>query len=312
MSKLEEHGLEGAVREPKKEADKRLIETIHERTYIDMLESYGEGYLDPDTYNRDETYGIAALAVKGAVMAAEYSYAEEKPSFGLVRPPGHHAGRDYAGGFCYFNNIALAAQYLRDKHGLERVAVIDYDVHHGNGTEDIFFKRKDVLYVSTHQWGIYPGTGNFEHVGDEEGEGFTLNIPFPHASGDSSFELAFKELIKPIVSQYKPQMILISLGSDAHYKDPIASLSLSSRGYLWLAEQSIKMAGELCSGRISFMLEGGYHLEALAEVTAGIVGLCQDKPKKVPMQYNVISDKDRIGFDAIDNIKQIQADYWKL
>jgi acetoin utilization deacetylase AcuC-like enzyme len=312
MAKLEEHELIDSIVAPPEPAQDKIISKIHEESYIGMIKSFGEGYLDPDTYHREETYEIAALAVQGGIMAADYSYENRKPAMALVRPPGHHAGRGYSGGFCYFNNIAVAAQNILDTKDASKVAVIDYDVHHGNGTEDIFYSHKDVLYISTHQWGIYPGTGSAESIGEDNGKGYTVNIPFPHGTGDSSYELAFTKIIKPVLSRYEPDMILISLGTDGHYQDPIATLTLSSNAYLWLAEQTIKLSKELCQGRITFMLEGGYDLEALAEVVTGIAAMIKDPSKKIPMQYTHISDHDNIGFDTVANVKQSHSEQWKL
>lgn len=312
LNKLKEYNLDSDIRKPDTLADVATVAKIHEKTYIEMIESFGEGYLDPDTYHREETYEIAMLAVKGGQMAARYSYDSCKPSFALVRPPGHHSGADYSGGFCYFNNIAIAAQWLRDVKGCERVAIIDYDVHHGNGTEDIFFKRSDVLYVSTHQWGIYPGTGHYSSTGEDEGEGYTLNLPFLHNTGDSSFKLGYNELIKPVVTQFNPDMILVSLGTDGHYRDPIATLSLSSKGYYWLAKETINLAGELCDGRCVFLLEGGYDLEAIAEVVSKIIAEFEDRADEMILKYDHVTDTNQMGIDVVKAVKEIQEKYWKL
>jgi acetoin utilization deacetylase AcuC-like enzyme len=196
--------------------------------------------------------------------------------------------------------------------GCGRVAVIDYDVHHGNGTEDIFSERSDILYVSTHQWGIYPGTGNYSYKGEEGGEGHTLNLPFPHGTGDSSYKLGYNKLIKPIVSQFKPDMILISLGTDGHYKDPIATLTLSSKIYYWLAKQTMSLADELCEGRVAFLLEGGYDLEAIAEVVAKIVAEFQDRADDVVLRLDHVSDVNESGAEVVKEVMGIQKKYWKL
>lgn len=312
MAKLEECHLTEDISKPDGPAEVATVERIHEKSYIEMLQSFGEGFLDPDTYNREDTYDIAMLAARGGVLAADHGYELRKPSIALVRPPGHHAGADYYGGFCYFNNIAIAAQYLLDKKKVEKVAIVDYDVHHGNGTEDIFFKRKDVLYISTHQWGIYPGTGHYEHVGEDDGEGFTVNIPFLHTTGDSSYKLAYKTIIKPILTQYAPDMILISLGTDGHYQDPIATLTLSTPGYIWLVRETWKLAGELCEGRMAVLLEGGYHQGALAEIIAGIVAEFYERPKSVETKYNHSSDINKFGADVIEKVKMVQSRHWKL
>lgn len=310
MNMLDAQHLLDELKTPPKPGNPKVVEAVHDKTYIDMMESFGEGYLDPDTFHREDTFEIAVLAACGGLLAAEYSYEHKKPSFAIVRPPGHHSGRDYAGGFCYFNNIAIAAKDMLDKKGAKKVAIIDYDVHHGNGTEDIFYKSSKVLYISTHQWGIYPGTGHSDNVGEDDGEGFTVNIPFNGGAGDTSFELAYEKVIQPVLIQYKPDMILVSLGADGHYQDMISSLTLSSQGYIKLAKSTMDLASELCDGRIAFMLEGGYHLEALAEVVTGIVGGFYGKT--TPLQYRRVADTGRNGFDEVYRVRQAQSDYWEL
>ena len=185
----------------------------------------------------------------------------------LARPPGHHAGPDYGGGFCYLNNVAVAAadQVAQGR----RVAILDYDPHPGNGTSEICADDATALYVSTHQYGIYPGTGAAEDVGMGEGRGFNVNIPFTAGCGDASFHAAYDEIIEPIVRAYRPDVILVSLGVDAHYRDPLTSLALSSAGYVDLLARTARLAKDVCGRRLVVALEGGDHLPALAEGVAG-------------------------------------------
>jgi acetoin utilization deacetylase AcuC-like enzyme len=306
-TKLDEERLLKDVLTPEPASVKDL-ERIHKREHIDFIMSVGEGRIDMDTVSHEETFDIALLAAGGGMQAAEASYSEKKPAIGLLRPPGHHAGPDYCGGFCYFNNLALAAHTLLDD--VKKVAIVDIDVHHGNGTNDIFCKRKDVLYISMHQWGIYPGTGPFNYVGEEGGEGFTVNLPFPSRSGDTTYDMAWEEIVKPILTQYKPEAMLVSVGGDAHYMDPLASLTWSTLGYVSFADRLIKTAKKLCEGRISFYLEGGYHLGALADLIAGIVGKFYDI--ETPIFFSEIYDLDIIGKETIERVKEIQSGYWKL
>lgn len=306
-AKLEEERLLNDVLTPEPASVKDL-ERIHSREHIDFIMSVGEGRIDMDTVSHEETFEIALLAAGGAMQAAEKSFSERKPTIALLRPPGHHAGPDYCGGFCYFNNIALATETLLDD--VKKVAIVDIDVHHGNGTSDIFCKRKDVLYISMHQWGIFPGTGPKNYVGEEEGEGFTVNLPFPSRCGDTTYDMAWEEVVFPILSQFKPEAMLVSVGGDAHYMDPLAGLTWSSLGYVSFAERLIKTAKKLCEGRISFYLEGGYHLSALADIIAGIVGKFQDF--ETPIFFSEIYDLDVLGKETIYTVKEIQGSYWKL
>lgn len=305
--KLEALGLleEYTIPEP---ASRAQVESVHARTYADLVEGFGEGFLDPDTAIHPETATYARLAAGGAVAAALASVETKAPAFALVRPPGHHAGRDYGGGFCYFNNVAIAAAALLQR--LSRVAILDFDAHHGNGTSDIFAANRKVLYVSTHRWGIFPGTGPAEYVGEGAGEGFTVNVPFPARAGDASYELAFREVIDPIVRQFRPESILVSFGGDAHYKDPLTDLALTSPGYLWLADRTIELAKSVAHGRVAFVLEGGYHLTALAEVMAGTVA--RFRGESIHVQFREKQDVRGRGREALERTKKAHADFWDL
>ncbi len=306
-ARLEREGLNKDVLNPEPVSEKEL-EKIHAPEHIEFIKNAGEGRIDFDTQSHEDTFEIALLACGGAILAAEHSYSKNQPAMALLRPPGHHAGPDYSGGFCYFNNIALAADHLLEK--VDKVAIVDIDVHHGNGTSDIFCDRKDVLYISTHQWGIFPGTGPIDYLGEEEGEGFMVNIPLTSRCGDSTYYKAFEEVVEPIISQFKPKAMLVSIGGDAHYMDPLANLTLSSKAYIQLAKKLIDKAEELCEGRISFYLEGGYHLGALAEVVAGVVG--QFQGKEISVDFNDVYDRAIFGEEIIEKIKEIQGEFWSL
>jgi acetoin utilization deacetylase AcuC-like enzyme len=307
MQKLEDCGLMDGYVVPE-DASKDEILLVHTPEYVDLVENYGEGRIDYDTSLHAETYEIAVLSAGGGLMAARKSFDEKKPYFVLNRPPGHHAGPGMGGGFCYFNNIAIAARVLLKE--IDRVAILDYDGHHGNGTSDVFQSSKDVVYMSAHQRGIFPGTGAAEYVGEDEGEGHIINVPFPGGSGDMSYQMAFDELFHPILEQFRPEMILLSFGGDSHYRDPLTGLALSSFGYVDLIKKTLEAAKELCGGRFAIFLEGGYDLEALAEVVAGIIALFQGK--EIPMNFNDITDTTGNGRDAVEAATESHSSYWKL
>jgi acetoin utilization deacetylase AcuC-like enzyme len=251
---------------------------------------------------------MAMLSAGGAVAAAKAMLDHNAPAFALVRPPGHHATAGMGMGFCYINNVAVAASWLRKK--LDKVAIVDIDVHHGNGTNDMFVERSDVLYISTHQWGIYPGTGLAVQTGAGEGKGFTVNIPMGAQSGDATFEAATDKLIIPILEQYGPDAILISLGGDAHYLDPLSSLNLSSKGYVDMLSRIAELASKRCDGRWAAFLEGGYNVAALADVVGPAIAMAASQ--EFQTRFNEVSDADVIGAEWVSQAKAIQSKHWKL
>ncbi len=307
VQKLKQHGLWNDVIASKIGTEDTL-KLAHHEDYIDFIRTCGECSLTLDTRVHKETYEIAALAAQATVDAAFYSKKHRTPTFVLGRPPGHHAGRDYGMGFCYFNNIAIAARKLL-MEGDKRVAIVDVDVHHGNGTEEIFASDSEVLYISLHQGGIFPGTGHAEFVGRGKGEGFTVNLPLPSGCGDSTFDVAHAMVTEPIIAQYEPDALLVSWGMDTHYRDPLASLALSSEGHVRQAAELIKLAG-ICRNRITFVLEGGYDVPALSEIVAGTIG--RTKGKEVPLEYSDVLDSSCLGRAAIEGAKKVLAGCWNL
>ncbi|MGB5932502.1 MAG: histone deacetylase [Anaerolineae bacterium] len=248
--------------------DLELLSTMHDPNYIkrvEMVAESGGGMLDPDTYVNPRSYEAALMAVGGLINAVEaVLLGQVDNAFALVRPPGHHALRDQGMGFCLFNNVALAAQYAIEKHCLSRILIADFDVHHGNGTQDAFYERADVLYFSTHQYPHYPGTGHWKERGQREGEGYTVNVPLPYGVGDEGYAQAFEEILLPLARRYNPQLILVSAGYDAHWADPLAGMRLSTAGFHRLTTALVSLAEELCQGRLVLTLEGGYDLSALS------------------------------------------------
>jgi len=232
---------------------------------VERVALAGGGWLDPDTVVSPGSYKAALYAAGANLVAVEAILAgQATAAFCLVRPPGHHACPERAMGFCLFNNIAVAARYAQDKHGLERILIADFDAHHGNGTQEAFYEDDRVLYFSTHQYPLYPGTGDWDETGAGPGRGFTVNVPLPPGTGDDGCLRAYEEILLPIARRYRPQLILVSAGYDAHWADPLTSMNLSITGYGRLAALLKSLADEVCSGRLVFTLEGGYHLDVLS------------------------------------------------
>ena len=251
------------------EASIEQIERVHPRHYVEailaMVPAQGLRYLDPDTVMSPRS-GEAALRAAGAVCAAVDSVvtAQANNAFCVVRPPGHHAEPNLAMGFCLFNNVAIGAAHALARHGLQRAAVIDFDVHHGNGTQAMFIHRPELLYLSTHQSPLYPGTGH-QH---ERGTGNILNVPLPPGSGSQVLRDVWLEHLSPALNDFRPDLILISAGFDAHRLDPLAGLDFVEQDYYWITRQILAVAKTHCRGRLVSTLEGGYHLPALAASAA--------------------------------------------
>ncbi len=252
-----------------KPADARLLARVHSRGLLEevrLASQHGPGRIDADTYVTTQSYELARLAAGSCCVAVDAVCAgHAQNGLVIVRPPGHHAERDKVGGFCLINNVAVAARHAQLAHGVGRVMIVDFDVHHGNGTQDIFYEDPNVLFISLHLFHhfFYPGTGEADEVGSGPGKGFTLNVPFPPGVGDIGYRRALEELIAPRAQGFSPDLILVSTGFDAHWQDPLARASLSLHGYAELCRQLIDLAGDLCDGRVVFILEGGYHIEAL-------------------------------------------------
>ncbi len=283
------------------------IERVHAPAYVEMLRSMGEGRIDGDTASHPETYDISVLSAGGALAAVDRALAGDQV-MALLRPPGHHATPDSGMGFCYLNNIAIAAEEAARRG--RRAAIVDIDLHHGNGTEQAFYERDDVLFVSTHQWGIYPGTGSAESVGEGRGKGFTVNVPFPGGAGDSAFEEPFVRVVLPVLRQFRPDVILVSYGADGHARDPLGDLRLTSSGYVGLTRHLRDAARELCGGRIAYLLEGGYDLGALGECMAGTLAMLRGGT--VAMRYDVADEVPRLGHGVAERVARTQAGFWDL
>jgi acetoin utilization deacetylase AcuC-like enzyme len=261
------------------------LSTVHAPGFVSYVESFaqkGGGWLDPDTVVSPASYEVACYAAGGLIVAVDAVMAGEVESaFALVRPPGHHALRWEAMGFCLFNNIAIAAKHALSSHRLERVLIVDFDVHHGNGTQDTFYNDPHVLYFSTHQYPFYPGSGRLDEIGAGEGDGFTVDVPLPAWCGDEEYLRVFDEILIPVTRRFCPQLILVSAGYDPHWADQISLMQLSVSGFAGMVGIIKRLANEFCSGRIVFTLEGGYHLEALASSIRATLDVLLGKPEIV-------------------------------
>jgi len=253
-------------------ADEETIALIHDRAYIVELREFaarGGGWLDADTIVSPRSFEVARLAVGAVVQAVESVLSgQARRVFALIRPPGHHAEPERGMGFCLFNNIAVAAQYALERYGLRRIAIIDWDVHHGNGTQAAFYRTDRVFFVSLHQWSLYPGTGRAEEIGEGPGRGYTLNIPLAPGSDDQVYLAAFANEIEPRLAAYRPELVMVSAGYDAHYADPLAAMAVTEHGFAAIASRVRAIAEVWCDGRLVLALEGGYNLSALASSVA--------------------------------------------
>ncbi|MEW5717533.1 MAG: histone deacetylase [Chloroflexota bacterium] len=311
LDTLEETGLRARLTalEPIPATDAQL-QAAHAPEHIARVKSLiarGGGHFDADTYANARSLDAAVLAAGAGVRAVDAVMSGEADNaFALVRPPGHHAMRSRAMGFCIFNNIAVAAQHALAARKLERVLIVDYDVHHGNGTQDIFYRSSRVLYFSTHQYPHYPGTGDWRDIGEGEGAGFTVNVPLPPRIGDAGFQRIFDDLLFPLAERYRPQLVLVSVGYDAHWSDPLAMENLTIAGYGALARTLVALAREFCGGRIIYTLEGGYNFPALAHgVAATLRALLGDPDPPDPLGA---SPRDDYAVDDIgDYVEQLKG-----
>ena len=240
------------------------VSAIHSTSQIEQVAEIarsGGGYLDPDTYVSSDSYE-AALNAAGAPLTAIDLIMDKKAdnAFCLVRPPGHHATPEKGMGFCLFNNVAIAAKYIQSRYSLDRIVIIDWDVHHGNGTQDAFYDDPSVMYFSMHRYPFYPGTGAEEETGKDSGSGFTINIPLSYNTEPQEYLKFFEDILEKRIKPFNPQFILISSGFDAYRLDPISGLSLEASDYNKLTKLTQNVAKDCCDGRIVSCLEGGYHL----------------------------------------------------
>jgi acetoin utilization deacetylase AcuC-like enzyme len=279
------------------------VALVHDRGYIERIRSFGEGALDADTYMSRGSFNAALAASGAAVCGVDEALNGRKLSFGLVRPPGHHALPDRAMGFCIFNNAAVGAAHALER-GVRRVLIVDWDVHHGNGTERMFYDRPEVLYFSAHQYPHFPGTGRASDTGTGDGEGFNVNVPLPAGSTDADYEAAFERILLPIANSYKPELVIISAGYDPHHADPLGDMRMTEAGFHRIASIVNESSGHK---NIVALLEGGYSLEHLpGSVRASLLGLMG-----APFE-RISSERTAAARERVDESVRIQRGYWRI
>lgn len=254
-------------------ASQEALRAVHEPYYLDRLKkisAVGGGHLNLDTALNSESWKAARMA-SGAAMGAVDSTLSGEAAFALARPPGHHAGKATAMGFCLLNHAAVAAEHVRSR-GSSKVAIIDWDVHHGNGTQDIFYTEGEVLYLSVHQSPFYPGTGSVREVGEGAGKGSTVNVPLPEGCGEEDYAAAFSEIFSPILREFGPELVIVSAGYDSHAADPLGGMRLQASSFGRLAAELAALTQEIGIAPPAFVLEGGYDLGALTESVAATIG----------------------------------------
>jgi acetoin utilization deacetylase AcuC-like enzyme len=256
-------------------ASRSDIEQIHDADHVRLIEStstVNRYALDGDTITSRDSFGVALLAVGGFLNVLDSIAAKESANgFALVRPPGHHALRNRAMGFCLFNTMAIGAEHLKRRHGAGRIMIVDWDVHHGNATQDAFYDDPSVLFLSTHQFPFYPGTGAIHEVGAGEGQGYTINVPLPAGCSDREYLQVFQDIVATAAERFRPEWILVSAGFDPHQRDPLGGMEVTEQGFGAMARLLIDLARRFSAGRIAFLLEGGYDLAALRNSAAAVL-----------------------------------------
>lgn len=290
-------------------AELNELQYIHHRDYIEKVRRSSEMKLrlDPETILSRESFEVATLAAGGAITAVDAVLDTIDSSFALVRPPGHHAMAGRGMGFCIFNNVAIAARHAQKK-GMKRVLIVDWDVHHGNGTQEAFYDDPSVLYFSTHQYPHYPGTGWLDEVGKAEGMGYNINVPLPAGTNDAGFVAAFEEILLPAALEFSPDIVLISAGFDASASDGLAGMKMSAEGFAVLASIVKSIAKESCIGKLAAVLEGGYNIVLLPESIASVLEVFMGKePLRRDESTNAAQVRNRL-----EEVKKVQSQFWHL
>jgi acetoin utilization deacetylase AcuC-like enzyme len=312
------------VIEPVEASDESLLR-IHKRSYLAAISATSgkASMLDPDTFTSPDTFTLAKLAAGAATSAVDHCLASahapgggdspQRHGFGakralaLVRPPGHHAEADRAMGFCFFNNVAVAAAHARAR-GVDRVAIVDYDVHHGNGTQHSFYADPNILFISTHQYPFYPGTGAANETGTGTGTGFTVNVPLEGGATDGDYRRVFEAIAIPVLRQFEPDLLLVSAGFDAHERDPLAQMRVTTPGFVWMTSALRDLADQLCGGRLALVTEGGYDLRALADSLDAVCGVLEGTAGIT--SHDALRPPTGRGDRAIATVRAAQSARW--
>jgi len=312
---LEEPDMAGKFQEiPPRPAHKEELLFVHAGYYIDALAATSGieyTYLDPDTQTCAASYDAALLAAGGLCEAISKVCAGKlKNAFALVRPPGHHAERAQAKGFCLFNNVAVGARYAQEFLGIGRILIVDWDLHHGNGTQHSFEEDPTILYFSTHQFPYYPGTGAFSEIGTGKGRGFTVNVPLTIGYGDAEYLSIFQKVLKPIALEFKPELILVSAGFDIYIGDPLGGMNVTPGGFAAMTRAIMDIADQCCAGKVVLTLEGGYDLygerDSVKEVLKELAGL--NKVNPTDLMGSVMQE---MVDNVVARVKSVHGQYWK-
>jgi len=295
-----------------RDATKDDITLVHDPKYYDfVLTTKGRPrvFLDPDTSTCPVSFDAAVRAAGGMLSAIESVLrGEVASSFPLVRPPGHHAEKNRAMGFCLFNNVAVGAAYLLKSYQFNRILIVDWDLHHGNGTQNMFYHSSQVLYFSMHQYPYYPGTGGINEIGTEGGAGYTINVPLPAGMGDREYMKIFSSILGPVIDQYKPEFILVSAGFDTYFEDPLGGMKVTPKGFARMTRFLREAAKKHCGGKIVYILEGGYNLDGLWLSTKEVIEELLGKKKT---DYEDMSERTKAD-GIIESLKKVQSPYWEF
>lgn len=291
-------------------ATEKEVLLIHTKDYYDRIaQTKGrEVYLDPDTSTSAKSFEAALYAAGGVLSLIDTVLSKEvENGFAFVRPPGHHAEKDKAMGFCLFNNVAIAAAYALKKYNLNRILILDFDLHHGNGTQQAFYNSDKVMYISTHQYPDYPGSGSFAEIGEEKGLGYNLNFPLPAGKDDDFYNNVYKKIILSMAEKFKPELVLVSAGFDIYRKDPLGGMKVTEQGFAGITETILKIAKKCCQGKVIFALEGGYSLEGIEKGVEAVLDVLIDSAKG-KLEWKVSSE----FVDYLKLSRQHYQRFWKF